>query len=397
MTKRLLTIILSVILALSILPLSVLAAERYEVLKIGDQDEYVKTLQERLIKLGYLKSSASGYFGTDTQQAVIEYQTDNALVIDGKAGPQTLSSLFGQNFKIPATRFVSGGSGEEYGPGDKGAKISEIQQRLKSLEYYDYSSITGYYGPVTQQAVARFQRTNGLKVTGTASLETVSLLFSGKAKHFCIYPGDRGGDVSVMQRRLGELGFYTYDKATGYFGAITEKALKEFQAQCGLTADAKAGKNTRALLFSDSAPKWDGNSRIAQASPAEAAVSPVDKLLGFAKQQLGKKYVYSTQGPKTFDCSGFVYYVLKHTGVSTARYSAKGFSGVESWEKISRKSLKPGDLVFFKSDKSSRISHTGIYVSDGEFINASSSDGVVKISSMTGYYDRNFVMARRVY
>jgi cell wall-associated NlpC family hydrolase len=84
-------------------------------------------------------------------------------------------------------------------------------------------------------------------------------------------------------------------------------------------------------------------------------------------------------------------------GISTARYSANGFSGVENWEKISRNSLQPGDLVFFKSDGSSRISHTGIYLSDGEFINASRSDGVVKISMMTGYYDRNFVMARRVY
>jgi cell wall-associated NlpC family hydrolase len=223
-------------------------------------------------------------------------------------------------------------------------------------------------------------------------------LFSGKAKYFCIYPGDRGGDVSALQQRLGDLGYYTYEKATGYFGSITEQALKEFQAQSSLTIDAKAGKNTRSLLFSDTAPNWDGRSRIAAAAAtAASSVSPIKKMLDFAKEQLGKKYVYSTEGPKTFDCSGLVYYVLKHTGISTARCSASGFSGVDSWEKISRSSLQPGDLVFFKSDDSSRISHTGIYLSDGDFINASSSDGIVKISALTGYYDRNFVTARRVY
>jgi pyrroline-5-carboxylate reductase len=53
-------------------------------------------------------------------------------------------------------------------------------------------------------------------------------------------------------------------------------------------------------------------------------------------------------------------------------------------------------FVIFKSDGSNRITHTGIYLKDGEFINASSSDGKVKISTLTGYYDRNFVRARRV-
>lgn len=397
MSKRLVTCFLSIILALSLFPINALATDRYEILKLGDQDEYVQQLQERLLELGYLYGKATGYYGTDTQQAVIEYQKDHRLTVDGKAGPETLRSIMGKKFKLPPDRFVSKDEAEEYGPGDKGDEVSRLQQRLNDLEYYQYSSITGYYGPVTEQAIARFQRTNGLTETGVADVKTTALLYSGDAKYFCIYPGDKGDDVSGLQKRLMELGYYKSEDVTGYFGAMTEQALMEFQAQNGLVVDAKAGKNTRALLNSSLASPWDGASRVAGQTVQVKPVSSVDKMLDFAKQQLGKKYSFSSEGPATFDCSGLIYYVLKYMGISTARYSASGFSGVDSWVRISKMSaLQPGDLLFFQSDGSSRISHTGIYLQGGQFINASSSGGKVMISSLTGYYDRNFKFARRV-
>ena len=123
----------------------------------------------------------------------------------------------------------------------------------------------------------------------------------------------------MIQTRLKELGYYDYPSITGYFGTVTERALRQFQAQCGLYIDAKAGKNTRARLFADDAPAWDGTDRLGGANnentnPPDDSLSTVDKMLSFAEQQLGKKYVYSTEGPSTFDCSGFVYYVLKYMG-----------------------------------------------------------------------------------
>ena len=400
MRRRRLLLWVMVVATLFALPSTALAAERYQILMIGDQDEYVVALQQRLIEIDLMKGRATGYFGTVTQQAVIDYQTQQGLIVDGKAGPQTLSSLMGGDFYISSTRFVNGNENTgAYYPGDKGAAISALQEELKALEYYDYSATTGYYGPITQQAVERFQRTNGLTIDGIAGPETLSVLASGNAKYFCIYPGDRGTDVRALQARLMELGYYNYGEITGYFGPITEHALMEFQAQCGLVVDAKAGKNTRALLYAEDAPAWDGVDRVAGESGSSAtASSSVDRMLDFAMAQLGKKYVYSTEGPSTFDCSGLVYYVLKYMGVSTARYSASGFSAVDSWVNISsQRYLMPGDLIFFRSDSSSRISHTGIYIGDGKFIHASASGGCVMISSMTDYYNRNFVLARRVF
>ena len=60
--------------------------------------------------------------------------------------------------------------------------------------------------------------------------------------------------------------------------------------------------------------------------------------------------------------------------------------------------LKKGDLLFFRDDDSSRVSHTGIYIGGGTMIDASSSNGkVVKRSCTTSYWTRNFVCARRVF
>ena len=397
--KRVLLILLAAVMLIW-LPSTALATERYQILKIGDEDSYVSDLQEQLKTLGYFDHKVTGYFGTVTQQAVIDYQSEHDLVVDGKAGPNTLASIMGDDYEISADRFVEGDETQgTYYPGDKGNAVSDIQKKLQELEYYDYSSITGYFGPITVAAVERFQRTNGLTVDGIAGTETVELLNSDDAKYFCIYPGDRGSDVETLQSRLRELGYYTYDAITGYFGTVTEHALKEFQAQHSLSIDAKAGKKTRALLYSDDAQSWDSTSRIGdndEDKPAEK--TSVEKMLAFANDQLGKPYVYSTEGPATFDCSGFVYYVLKYMGISTSRYSASGFSNIDAWDIVSSQSgLEPGDLLFFKSDSSTRIGHTGIYIGDGTFIHASSSGGCVKISTMSDYYDRNFLLGRRVF
>jgi peptidoglycan hydrolase-like protein with peptidoglycan-binding domain len=380
-------------------PFRAYAAQRYEILMLGDQDEYVAALQEKLIDMGLMKGRATGYFGTVTQQAVIDYQAQHGLIVDGKAGPQTLSSLMGSGFSIPADRFVNGKEDiGAYYPGDKGSAIAALQERLKALEYYDYAAVTGYYGPVTQRAVERFQRTNGLAVDGIAGPDTLALLASEKARYFCIYPGDRGEDVEALQSRLFELGYYPSDSITGHFGAVTQHALMEFQAQCGLAIDARAGKNTRALLYAPDAPCWDGVDRVADAGASGEQEAPVDQMLDFALEQVDKKYAYSAEGPSAFDCAGFIYYVLRYMGVSTARCSASGFSSVESWVKISSQSaLVPGDLLFFKSDSSGRICHAGIYLGGGQFIHASASGGCVKVSRMTDYYRRNFVLARRVF
>lgn len=67
--------------------------------------------------------------------------------------------------------------------------------------------------------------------------------------------GDSGSQVTKIQKRLKELGFYNGD-ITGYFGSETQKAYKAFQTAAGVVVDGICGKTDRDILYSDNAPVY---------------------------------------------------------------------------------------------------------------------------------------------
>ena len=135
---------------------------------------------------------------------------------------------------------------------------------------------------------------------------------------------------------------------------------------------------------------------LAKPTETYAASSKSSKIITLAKKQLGKKYVWADEGPDTFDCSGFIWYVYKNVAkISIPRTSKdQGIYGTY----VSIKNLKPADLVFFDTVgvKDNIISHVGIYIGNNRFIHASSSKGKVVISEMSSYYSGAYVNARRV-
>ncbi len=426
MFKKLITGVTIALLVVSLFPFSAFAVSRYEVLQIGDKDseteKWVVELQQKLNEMGYLKCNPTGYFGTDTQNAVVQFQTEKGLLVDGKAGPETRKTLLGNAYQAIGSEGRTTGQpdssasaapssptpadGTALNPGDKGEAISALQQRLKDLEYYEYASITGFYGPVTTEAVKKFQRTNNLPADGVMSAQCLALLNSENAKFYTMYPGDSGDDIKAMQDRLKELGYFDAT-STGYFGSMTASAVKGFQDANGLTVDGVVGKNTRKNLYSGDAKK--GNT----SSPADKGSSPssgtsnsapstnadVNRLIEVAHTQVGKPYSYGSSGPNSYDCSGFVYYCLKNIGVATSRLSSAGYSTVSRWETINDvNALQAGDLVYFKSDTSSSVGHIGIYLGGGSMIHcAPSTSGVGTTQITSGYYARNFLGAKRVF
>ena len=115
-----------------------------------------------------------------------------------------------------------------------------------------------------------------------------------------------------------------------------------------------------------------------------------------ARKQLGKHYVWGATGPKAFDCSGFTSYVYRKIGFNiprTSRMQAK------YGKRISRKSLRPGDLIFFDTSHSHRgyVNHVGIYIGNNRFIHASSARKRVIITSLNkAFYSQRFKWARRI-
>lgn len=101
------------------------------------------------------------------------------------------------------------------------------------------------------------------------------------------------------------------------------------------------------------------------------ALSPeyANALLNEAEKHMGKRYVFGSNGPNTFDCSGFVSWVFKHSGVKPKmkRDTAQGFYNksvhLQNFEQV-----RPGDLVFYEKtyETDREITHIGIYAGNNK-------------------------------
>lgn len=123
-----------------------------------------------------------------------------------------------------------------------------------------------------------------------------------------------------------------------------------------------------------------------------------DNLISFSKNQLGKPYSWGKSGPDSFDCSGFVNYVFRNVYDKDLGHSSSAMSKLGS--AVEKSNLVSGDLVFFSTGGGSNINHVGIYIGDGSFIHASSSNSngkkVVISPINSGYYAGVYRTARRI-
>ncbi|MCB8815051.1 C40 family peptidase [Desulfosporosinus shakirovi] len=138
----------------------------------------------------------------------------------------------------------------------------------------------------------------------------------------------------------------------------------------------------------------DSSSTPSKPTTAKPTSQPTNAsaIIATGKQYIGVKYVFGGTTPAGFDCSGFVQYVFAKNGINLPRVSRDQF---KIGTAVSFSNLQPGDLVFFSLAKNGVIDHDGIYVGNGQFINASSSKGVT-IYTMGTYWKSAYVGAKRV-
>lgn len=367
-------------------------AKKYTV-SLGADGTDVEQLQDRLYELGYL-NKVTGHFGTETESAVKEFQKRNGLYDDGNVGSQTREALYSDK-AVPMSYYL----------GDKNDEILKYQQRLNELGYLT-TKPDGTYGDDTVAAVKRFQENNGIIDDGYMGPATKELLMSNDASENALDIGDSGDDVTNVQNYLKKLGYLR--GVTGYFGSDTHDAVINFQRRNDLTADGKVGSQTINKLLSPDAKRWTGGSGNSGGSSSGSGSSSsgsssggsssigsgknVSSIIAIAKSKLGSRYVYGAKGPSTFDCSGFVYWVLKQAGIRQSYMTSYGWNGSTRYQKISSmSSIKRGDIISYRG-------HVGIALGNNQMIDASSSQGKVRITNITSsYWTRNFVCAYRIF
>ncbi|MHC1786186.1 MAG: peptidoglycan-binding protein [Christensenellales bacterium] len=258
-------------------------------LRLGDRGTEVRRMQTRLIALGYLAGQATGIFEGATEAAVTAFQTRNVSYADGVAGPMTLSALYSSNAKRANSSAGTIGVSLRKGTMDSDA-VRTLQRRLKDLRYYT-GEIDGDFGTSTEVAVKAFQMVNSLSVDGVAGEDTLSLLYSNKAKradssilntpapggrvtpipqltpvpsyrvvtpepngnYVVLRFGDSGVLVNNLQQALKRRG-YLEGTVDGKYGIGTLDAVKRFQADYGLSQDGDAGPATQRVLFEGDFP-----------------------------------------------------------------------------------------------------------------------------------------------
>ncbi|MEH2119317.1 peptidoglycan-binding protein [Nostoc sp.] len=219
--------LLSVALTMGLLSI---AGQALALQKIGSNGAEVSSSQRCLKKLGYFNGPVSGKFASLTQNAVIKFQQANRISADGVVGGNTQRALQRACQSRTSSRNTSralrpSGQYPVLSQGKTGAAVTRLQQRLRQLGYLN-ANPNGNFGPMTRNAVIRFQRNYRIAANGIVNRQTWNTLLGSSPT-----PGRSSlstQQVRELQVRLRQLGYFKTNP-TGNIGPITRKAVIQYQ------------------------------------------------------------------------------------------------------------------------------------------------------------------------
>ncbi|MEK7404533.1 MAG: SH3 domain-containing C40 family peptidase [Acidobacteriota bacterium] len=141
----------------------------------------------------------------------------------------------------------------------------------------------------------------------------------------------------------------------------------------------------------DDRPAWVQRGDVS----LDAAPLSIEAAIALSRRFLGLPYLWGGTSAFGYDCSGFVQMLCRRRGTVIPR-DAGPQARWDGMAPVSKDDLQPGDLLYFGSAK--RITHTGMYIGDGQFINATTHQRpMVRLDRLDDpHWTRLFVAARRL-
>jgi cell wall-associated NlpC family hydrolase len=162
-------------------------------------------------------------------------------------------------------------------------------------------------------------------------------------------------------------------------------------------AQEKPGGRWLQVDLPDGRTAWVQRGDVALSANGGADLKPhmsVPQMTQFSRRFLGLPYTWGGSSSFGYDCSGFVQMLMRQRGYLIPR-DADVQAAWSGFEPVKVSALRAGDVLFFGGD--GKITHTGMYIGDGKFIQATTHDHpVIQISPLDAYWRKLLVVERRV-
>lgn len=219
-------------------------------IQLGDRNNAVMELKQRLILLGYLNEPINDYFDVNTQDAVILFQEVSGIepngIVDSSTWRELNEAFSAVGSSIPTLR-------PNIQENDTNDFVRVLQNMLIAYGYYD-GDATGTFDAATKNAVIRFQETYGLDPTGVVDYLTWDVLDSLLSPDYIYTPildeGSTAPEVFILQDKLKIVGLFP-GTVTGSFGPETTLAVRRFQRDNGLQETGIVDRETWITLFNE--------------------------------------------------------------------------------------------------------------------------------------------------
>ncbi len=260
----------------------------------------------------------------------------------------------------------------------QGQTVDTLQKSLGSIAVEQYKS--GGFG---QSFELLFSSDPALYLSSAGALDAITRRKSAQLRKF-----------ETAQQRLNATTLTVNDKV-----ALVAAAQKKLAAQSALAQKkldqaekllsklSKAERERLARLAEDE-ENADQASSLKAAKSASAVSGRAGTALKYALKQIGDRYVFGASGMTTWDCSGLTMRAYQSAGVSLPHSSA---AQSRLGKKVSLKSLKPGDLLFYGRP----VSHVAIYLGGGKMVHAPRKGSRVKVAASGSLGRKPLVGARR--
>jgi cell wall-associated NlpC family hydrolase len=184
----------------------------------------------------------------------------------------------------------------------------------------------------------------------------------------------------------------TLNRVKGDLAALVRAKQAELAAEQAARVRAQLAARAAARAAAQAAARSGGAGGLGGRPGSSAGTGPLppsnpgapargwEIALDYARAQLGKPYQWGGSGPNSFDCSGLTMMAWGAAGVSLPHLAQAQYAMTR---RVPLTDLKPGDLIFFGTPTD--VHHEGIYVSDGNMIDAPHTGDVVKYSTI--YWD----------